>query len=42
MGLVYLHGEQLLPFLLALLLFAVLGWGAIIYMLYKFRQKRKK
>ncbi|HEY9402117.1 MAG TPA: hypothetical protein VIQ24_05450 [Pyrinomonadaceae bacterium] len=42
MSLIYLHGEPLLPFMLGLLAFAVLGWGALIYMLYKFWQKRKE
>ncbi len=39
---IHLHGEQFLPFILGLLLFAVVGWSAIIYMLYKFWQHRKK
>jgi uncharacterized integral membrane protein len=42
MSFIYLHGEQIMPLILILLVLTVLGWGAIIYMLYKFWQKRKK
>jgi hypothetical protein len=42
MSLIQLHGEQPRPFIPALLASAVPGWGAIINMLYKLRQKRKK
>ena len=42
MSLIYFHGEQLMPFLLLLYALAVIGLTAIVYILIKFWQSRKK
>jgi hypothetical protein len=42
MSLIYLHGEQIMPFVLGVFALAVLGWGAIIYMVYRLWRDRKK
>ena len=38
----YLHGEYVVPFMLALYGLAIIGWAAICYALIKFWQNRKK
>lgn len=36
----YLHGEQILPFILIGAGLTVIGWGAIIYMFYRWWKKK--
>jgi hypothetical protein len=42
MSLNYLHGEQILPFILIVLALEVIGWCAIIYLFYRWWRKRRK
>jgi hypothetical protein len=37
----YPHGEQILPFIVIGLGLTALGWGAIIYMFYRWWRKKR-